>query len=59
MTYISQHINKHMVHAETSFARVHNDLLCRIHDGRYVVLLLLDLSAAFDTVDNIILLNRL
>ena len=44
---------------ETSFVRVHNEFLCGIHYGGYVVLLLLGLSVAFDTVDHIILLNRL
>ena len=44
---------------QTAIVRVHNDILCGIDDGGYVVLLLLDLSAAFDTVDHTILLNRL
>ena len=44
---------------ETALVRVHNDILCGIDDGGYVVLLLLDLSAAFDTVDHTTLLNRL
>jgi hypothetical protein len=39
--------------------RVHTDVLCGIDDGGYVVLLLLDLSAAFDMVDHTILLTRL
>ena len=44
---------------ETALVRVRNDILCGIDDGGYVVLLLLDLSASFDTVDHTILLNRL
>ena len=40
---------------KTVLVRVHNDILCDIDDGGYVVLLLLDLSAAFDTVDHTIL----
>ena len=44
---------------ETALVRVHNDILCGIGDGGYVVLLLLALSAAFDTVNHTILLNRL
>ena len=39
--------------------RVQNDILRAIDDDRCVILLLLDLSAAFDTVDHQILLSRL
>ena len=39
--------------------RVHNDISCAIDDGRSVLLLLLDLSAAFNTIDHGILLSRL
>lgn len=38
--------------------RVQNDILCAIGSDKYV-LLLLDLSAAFETVDHTILLSRL
>ena len=44
---------------ETALIRVQNGILCGIDDSGYVILLLLDLSAAFDTVDHTILLNRL
>ena len=39
--------------------RVHNDILTAIDNNNTVILLLLDLSAAFDTVDHSILLSRL
>ena len=39
--------------------RVQNDILRSIDDGGRVMLLLLDMSAAFDTVDHNILLSRL
>ena len=44
---------------ETTLTRVHNDVLRAIDDGQCVILVLLDLSVAFDTVDHSILLNRL
>ena len=43
---------------ESTLSRVHNDVLCALDDGRCVMLVLLDLSAAFDTVDHGILLSR-
>ena len=45
--------------AETALIRVHNDILTAIDNRRTVILLLLDLSAAFDTVYHNILLSRL
>ena len=44
---------------ETALVKVFNDIVIDIDRGRTVILLLLDLSAAFDTVDHLILLNRL
>jgi len=39
--------------------RVHNDIAIVLDQKRSVILLLLDLSAAFDTVDHCILLSRI
>jgi hypothetical protein len=44
---------------ETALVRVHNDIITAIDKGQAVILVLLDLSAAFDTVDHTILLSRL
>lgn len=44
---------------ETALLRVFNDLLLNVDSGCSTVLVLLDLSAAFDSVDHQILLSRL
>ena len=44
---------------ETALLRVQNDILMALDSKKCVILLLLDLSAAFDTVDHEILLLRL
>jgi hypothetical protein len=44
---------------ETGLLKVQNDILRAIDDGYGVYLVLLDLSAAFDTIDHTILIRRL
>ena len=44
---------------ETAFVRIHDDLLRAVDNRCCVVLLLLDLSTVFDTVDHNLLLSRL
>ena len=68
---LNEHVNEHNLSevfqsaykkghsTESALFRVHNDILRAIDNGGCEILLLLDLSAAFDTVDHGILLSRL
>ena len=44
---------------ETALLKIYNDIISSMDDGRVTALTLLDLSAAFDTIDHTILLRRL
>ncbi len=44
---------------ESALLKVHNDILLTPDSGASAILVLLDLSAAFDTVDHNILISRL
>ena len=44
---------------ETALLKIHNDIICNMDNGKVTALILLDLSAAFDTIDHAILLERL
>ena len=44
---------------ETALVSVHNDIMCAVDAKKAVLLVLLDLSAAFDTIDHAVLLERL
>jgi len=44
---------------ETALTKVHNDIMMSLDQQEGVILVMLDLSAAFDTVDHAVLLTRL
>ena len=54
---LSAYRDKHST--ETTLIKVQNDLLSVLDTGSSAILLMLDLSAAFDTIDHNILLSRL
>lgn len=43
---------------ETALLKVHNDIMCAVDSKKAVLLILLDLSAAFDTIDHNVLIYR-
>ncbi len=53
----SAYCKKHST--DTSLLHVQNDMLCAVDDRCAVVLVLLELCAAFDTVDHALLISRL
>ena len=57
MSLCSWHTNNFVV--QSVLIKVHNDIVTAIDNGYSVILVLLDLSAAFNTVDHMILLRRL
>ena len=56
---VFQSAYKNFHSTETALVKVYNDILVDIDKNRTIILLLLDLSAAFDTVDHEMLLYRL
>ena len=68
---LDQHLSQHSLYAkwqsayrahhstETALLRVHNDIMISLDKQKEVVLVLLDLSAAFDTLDHDVLLHGL
>ena len=54
-----QYAYKAFYSTETAFVRVHNEILTALDNKNTVILLLLDLYAAFDTVDHSILIRKL
>ncbi len=68
---LSDHMTEHGLHeplqsayktahsTESALIRIQNDILLQLDDKKGVILVLLDLSAAFNTIDHSILLDRL
>lgn len=59
MDYIRQSAYRRAHSTETALVRVTNNILCAVDRQQALILVLLDLSAAFDTVDHVIMLQRL
>ena len=55
----SQSAYKQFHSTETALLKVHNDINLNIDNGKVTALALLDISAAFDTIDHDILITRL
>ena len=56
---ILQSAYKQFHRSETALVKAFNDIVLDVDRNRTVILLLLDLSATFDTVDHTILIDRL
>ena len=59
---LSNHVQsayKRFHSTETAILTIHNDIICNMDNGEVTALTLLDLSAAFDTIDHATLLERL
>ena len=59
---LSNHVQsayKRFHSTETALLKIHNDIICNMDNGKVTVLTLLDLSAAFDTMDHATLLEGL
>ena len=54
-----QSVYKKFHSTETALLKIHNDILMAMDKGKVTALALLDLSAAFDTIDHTILVGRL
>ena len=59
LTNVSQSAYRQFHSTETALLKVHNDINLNINNGKVTALTLLDLSAAFDTIDHSILIERL
>ena len=69
--YLFSHINRHhlsndlqsaykrFLSIETALLKIHNDIVDNTDNGKVTALTLLDISAAFDKIDHLILLQRL
>jgi hypothetical protein len=71
LTQLTDHMDKYDLHSpvqsayrtnhstETALLKIQNDILMGLDSGQGMILVLLDLSAAFDTIDHDILVSRL
>ena len=59
LSNVFQSAYKKLHSTETALLKVHNDITLNMDNGRVTALTLLDLSAAFDTINHSILMDRL
>ena len=59
MSSVSQSAYKQFHSTQTALLKVHNDVTLNMDKGKVTALILLDLSAAFDTIDRSMLIKRL
>ena len=57
---LSNHVQsayKRFHSTETALLKIHNDIICNMDNGKVTALTILDMSAAFDTIDHSTLLE--
>ena len=59
LSNVFQSVYKQFYFIEIALLKVHNDISLNMDTGKVTALTLLDLSAAFDTIDYSVLLDRL
>ena len=59
LTFLHQSAYRSHHSCETALLKIQEDMLCMLEPKSCVIVLFLDFSAAFDTVDHCILLNKL
>ena len=59
LSNLVQSAYKRFYSTETALLKMHNDIICNTDNDKVTALILLDISAAFDTIDHATLIERL